>query len=102
MKTSTALFLKPSNMRVSATLHGLLGMLLSSGVSHAQVSATCADLQWPTGLGIQSAQRVAAALKAGTLSANVLAQAIDVANVLPLKDSCSAAVKRFVLNGATA
>jgi hypothetical protein len=48
------------------------------------------------------AQRVAVALKAGTLSANVLAQAIDVANVLPLKDSCSAAVKRFVLNGAKA
>ncbi len=122
-------------MRVKATLLGLLGTLLSSGVTHAQVPATCADLQWPTENGIQSqlplnspragkptvidspaskaqaaqkkerltcdakplqswtaspqansfAQRVAAALKAGTPSANVLAQAIYLVEVFPGK-----------------
>lgn len=118
-------------------------MLLSSGVTHAQVSATCADLQWSTENGIHSqlplnspgagkpttvdalgvkaeaaqkkarltcnakplqtwtvnpqanafAQRVAAALKAGTPGANVLAQAIYVADVFPLKAGVQGANK---------
>lgn len=54
MKTLPVQFLKRSNWLIAAMSIGCMGMVLSNAVVHAQVPTTCADLQWPTGKGIQS------------------------------------------------
>jgi hypothetical protein len=143
MKTLPAQFLMRSNWLIAAMSIGLVCLVLSSAVAHAQAPTTCADQQWPTGKGIQPhlpwnspgagkptvvdllaskaeaaqktarltcdakplqswpaspqsnalSQRVAAALKAGTPGTNVLAQAIYVADVFPLKAGAQGANK---------